>query len=84
MQVQGAIISPDTQRSLRVPPGQHLTDRWPVLHYGSVAHISASKWTLKIFGMVEKERTLNYAEFIALPGKSLFRYPLRHYLVQVG
>jgi DMSO/TMAO reductase YedYZ molybdopterin-dependent catalytic subunit len=67
MEDKGVIISPDTQRKVRVPSGQHLTDKWPVLHYGSVAHINTSKWTLKIFGTIEREITLNYSEFMSLP-----------------
>lgn len=67
MQFEGSIISPDTQRKVRTPPGQHLTDKWPVLHYGRVPSIQASSWNLKIFGLVEKERTINYKEFSEFP-----------------
>ena len=63
MEEKTMIISPDTKRKDRVPPGQHLTEKWPVLHYGSVPRIEKSKWTLKIFGLVEKDKTLNYSEF---------------------
>ena len=31
-----AIVSPDTERKDRVPPGQHAVTSWPVLHYGPV------------------------------------------------
>lgn len=61
------IISSDTQRKNRVPPGQHLTDRWPVLHYGPVPRFDPAKWTLRIWGLVKPERTLSYEEFTALP-----------------
>ena len=66
------IISPDTLKPNRLPPGQHLTDKWPVLHYSSVQKIALKKWSLKITGLVEKERTLTYEEFIALPGVEVF------------
>jgi len=66
------IISPDTLKPNRVPPGQHLTDKWPVLHYGSVPKIDTLKWTVKITGLVEKERTLIYDEFTALPKVEVF------------
>lgn len=72
MEEQLMIISPDTKRKDRVPPGQHLTEKWPVLHYGSVPRIEKSKWTLKIFGLVEKEVTLNYNGFTALPAVMVF------------
>jgi DMSO/TMAO reductase YedYZ molybdopterin-dependent catalytic subunit len=62
------IISHDTLRSIRVPPGQHLTEKWPVLHYGSVPGIEPDKWTFQIFGLVEQKRNLSFKEFSALPG----------------
>ena len=61
------IISPDTQRAQRVPPGQWQIKDFPVLHHGMVPKIDPEKWTFKIFGLVEAERTLNYKEFTALP-----------------
>ena len=72
MQANGTIISPDTKRANRVPPGQHLTDKWPVLHYGQVPKIETSQWTLKIFGLVEQERVISYQEFTALPMVKVF------------
>jgi len=67
MDLSGAIRSPDTARPNRVPPGQYLTDKWPVLHYGKVRQIEKSQWTLKIYGLVKAERVLSWAEFAALP-----------------
>jgi len=61
------IISPDTQRQVRVPPGQRLTEKWPVLHYGRVQSIDPSSWTFTISGLVEQERVLTREEFNALP-----------------
>ncbi|MBM4431404.1 MAG: sulfite oxidase-like oxidoreductase [Chloroflexi bacterium] len=66
------IISPDTQRENRVPPGQRLTDKWPVLHYGSVPAIDPAKWSFTISGLVEKVRALSYGEFAALPQIEVF------------
>jgi DMSO/TMAO reductase YedYZ molybdopterin-dependent catalytic subunit len=66
------IISPDTQRANRLPPGQILTDRWPVLHHGGVPNIKPEKWTFRIHGLVEKERTLTLPEFTALPMIEVF------------
>ena len=62
----GIIISPDTLRANRVPPGQHLTTKFPVLHYGSGGKIDTGKWKFSITGLVEKERELDFAEFAAL------------------
>ncbi|CAN7312642.1 sulfite oxidase-like oxidoreductase [Paenibacillus sp. LjRoot56] len=54
----------------RVPPGQTLTQGWPVLHYGSVPYYNdMSKWDLRLFGLVEEEFTISYKDFMALPRK---------------
>lgn len=66
------IFSPDTQRKDRVPPGQRLTEKWPVLHYGKVPSIDVAKWTFTISGLVEKERTLTRDEFFSLPQLEVF------------
>ena len=52
----------------RLPPGQYWTERFPVLHVGAVPDYGdLSDWSLKISGLVEREVTLNWAEFTALP-----------------
>ena|SRR5690606_13422476 len=51
----------------RLPPGQRLTDGWPVLHYGSIPNIDLAEWRLQIFGLVEQEVTLTWDELKALP-----------------
>jgi DMSO/TMAO reductase YedYZ molybdopterin-dependent catalytic subunit len=67
-----SIISPDTQRQNRVPPGQRLTEKWPVLHHGAVPNIDTSEWTFTISGWVEQERALSYDEFMSLPRVKVF------------
>jgi DMSO/TMAO reductase YedYZ molybdopterin-dependent catalytic subunit len=66
------IISPDTRREDRVPPGQRLTEKWPVLHYGPLPNIDPSEWTLSISGLVEREVTLTFEQFLALPQVKVF------------
>ena len=66
------IISPDTLRENRLPPGQRLTEKWPVLHHGSVPDIKPEAWTFRIHGLVDDERTLSYKEFTALPRVEVF------------
>jgi len=52
----------------RMPPGQTLTQGFPVLHDGSVPYYrDMSKWDLRIFGLVENEVQLSYKQFMALP-----------------
>ena len=66
------ITSPDTEKEERVPPGQILTEKWPVLQYGGVPKIDISRWTFTISGLVKAEKTLNYDEFAALPRVKVF------------
>lgn len=61
------IISPDTRRENRIPPGQVRTRKWPVLHYGHVPTVSLNSWRLDIRGLVTTPLTFSWAEFQALP-----------------
>src|SRR5215212_6198776 len=51
----------------RLPPGQYLTEKWPVLHAGSVPHTDLATWDFRVFGAVEDELVLSYGELQALP-----------------
>ena len=51
----------------RLPPGQVLTDKWPVLHYGSVPKLDLSAWSFRVFGLVEREKRWTWEEFLSLP-----------------
>ena len=51
----------------RLPPGQYLTDKWPVLHAGSVPSTDLHTWTFRVWGQVEDPVTLTWEEFDALP-----------------
>jgi DMSO/TMAO reductase YedYZ molybdopterin-dependent catalytic subunit len=55
----------------RLPPGQYLTEKWPVLHAGSVPHIDLATWDFKVFGEVERPLTLTWVELQALPAKEI-------------
>lgn len=51
----------------RLPPGQSLTQKFPVLHYGPVPSFEPSTWEFRFWGEVEKEGNWNWAEFNQLP-----------------
>jgi DMSO/TMAO reductase YedYZ molybdopterin-dependent catalytic subunit len=51
----------------RLPPGQYLTEKWPVLHAGSVPDTDLAAWDLRVFGEVENPITLSWDELNALP-----------------
>lgn len=66
------IISPDTLKgggdpALRTPPGQTLTKKWPVLHFGAEPEINRDTWELRVFGLCENPFSLNWEEFLQLP-----------------
>ncbi len=61
---------PDEPKRLnqpRVPPGQTVTQKWPVLTYGSTPHFDEIAWDFRTFGTVEKPLRFTYGEFRALP-----------------
>lgn len=51
----------------RLPPGQSLTLKWPVLHYGSVPRFDPERWDFRVYGMVEAPVRWSWAEFNKLP-----------------
>src|SRR3989304_5585939 len=57
--------------SNRLPPGQYETEKWPVLHYGTVPRFDPARWDFKVFGEVEQPVRLTYQEFMALPKTTL-------------
>ncbi len=50
----------------RVPPGQVVTQGWPVLHAGSVPNVSLEAWNLRVHGEVKNELILSYSELLKL------------------
>src|SRR5262245_12396749 len=61
-QVRAAGIDP-----ARLPPGQTMTRKWPVLHAGTVPRVDLAKWTFRVFGEVEEEVELTWKQFGELP-----------------
>src|SRR5512133_2661316 len=55
----------------RLPPGQALTERFPVLHYGTVRAFNPATWDFKITGEVESSLHFNWDEFQKLPRKQI-------------
>lgn len=51
----------------RLPPGQSLTLKWPVLHYGGVPDFDPQTWNFRTAGWVENPLRLNWEEFLRLP-----------------
>ncbi len=53
----------------RVPPGQYVTEKFPVLHYGDVPHYTnlEETWDLRVWGSIAEPKRFTFAEFRALP-----------------
>jgi DMSO/TMAO reductase YedYZ molybdopterin-dependent catalytic subunit len=51
----------------RLPPGQIRTEKWPVLHYGSVPRVDLARWDFRVWGEVERPQRWSYEELLALP-----------------
>ena len=55
----------------RLPPGQYLTERFPVLHVGDIPTYAPGEWNLTVNGLVERPFTLSFEELTALPSVTL-------------
>lgn len=66
------IVSPDTRRGKRIPPGQSRTKKWPVLDASGAPNIDLSKWRLKLEGLVNNEVEWTLDEFMTLPRVKVF------------
>lgn len=66
------IISPDTRRENRIPPGQTRTRKWPVLDAHGMPEIDLATWTFAIDGLVENPQTWSLDEFMQLPAAKVF------------
>ena len=63
--------APDQGYGQRVPPGQFVTTKFPVLTYGPEPKVDINAWTIRVFGLVEQEITLDWQQFAALPWQAL-------------
>ena len=51
----------------RLPPGQIVTQKWPVLHFGTVPTVDLAAWRFEVTGAVDHPFTLSWADLLALP-----------------
>jgi DMSO/TMAO reductase YedYZ molybdopterin-dependent catalytic subunit len=51
----------------RLPPGQYLTEKWPVLHAGTVPKADIATWDFRVWGEVENPIRLSWEELKELP-----------------
>jgi DMSO/TMAO reductase YedYZ molybdopterin-dependent catalytic subunit len=55
----------------RLPPGQYLTEKWPVLHAGTVPRIDLATWDFRVWGEVEEPLRLTWEQFRELPSREI-------------
>lgn len=56
-----------TDESARIPPGQHLTRGWPVLHSEGIPRFDPETWRFRAYGEVEEEQEWTWEAFRSLP-----------------
>lgn len=59
---------PDPELGDRVPPGQYLTQGFPVLTYGETPDVAQDTWEFKVWGCAEPA-SFSWDEFLALPAR---------------
>ena len=55
----------------RLPPGQYLTQKWPVLHAGTVPKVDLATWDFRVWGEVESPIRLSWEELKKLPASEV-------------
>lgn len=68
----GAIVSPDTRRAIRIPPGQSRTRKWPVLDASGPPRIDLANWRLRLFGLVRESAVWSWSQLQDLPRVRVF------------
>ena len=66
------IISPDTRRENRIPPGQSRTKKWPVLDAHGAPEVDLATWSFEVDGLVEKPQQWSLDEFMQLPAVKVY------------
>jgi len=66
------IVSPDTRRGTRIPPGQSRTRKWPVLDASGPPAIDFEQWRFRIAGLTGRAVEWTWKEFESLPQVTVF------------
>ena len=66
------VISPDTRRTSRIPPGQSRTKKWPVLDASGAPEIDLARWRFRIDGLIGKDFEWMWQDFLQLPRTRVF------------
>src|SRR3954463_5168672 len=66
------IISPDTRRADRIPPGQTRTRKWPVLDAHGTPDVDLATWRFEVDGLVDRPQAWSLDEFMQLPAVKVY------------
>ncbi len=66
------IISPDTRRANRIPPGQTRTRKFPILDAFGTPKVDLENWKFRVEGLVENSQTWTMEEFTSLEAVKVF------------
>jgi DMSO/TMAO reductase YedYZ molybdopterin-dependent catalytic subunit len=55
----------------RLPPGQSLTEKWPVLHYGGIPRITLDQWEFRVWGLVKEEKRFSWEDMMAMSQQAM-------------
>jgi DMSO/TMAO reductase YedYZ molybdopterin-dependent catalytic subunit len=66
------IVSPDTRRAERLPPGQSRTRKWPILDASGPPEVDLAAWRFRIGGLCGKEVEWNWDAFVKFPRVRVF------------
>ena len=69
---QDVIVSPDTRRDVRIPPGQTRTRKWPVLDAHGTPELDPEAWRFEVGGLVERPLGWSLDEFLQLPPSKVY------------
>ena len=61
----------DDEQKRRVPPGQYVTEKFPVLHYGSVPNTDLARWSFRVWGEVDNPFSVGWDELRRYPRKTV-------------
>jgi DMSO/TMAO reductase YedYZ molybdopterin-dependent catalytic subunit len=66
------IVSPDTERAQRVPPGQSRTKKWPILDASGAPQIALENWRFRVSGLVAHPQEWDWNQFVKFPRAKVF------------
>ncbi|HEX7314271.1 MAG TPA: sulfite oxidase-like oxidoreductase [Pyrinomonadaceae bacterium] len=66
------VVSPDTRRERRLPPGQTRTRKWPVLDAHGTPEVDLETWRFEVGGLVERPSQWSLDEFLQLPAVKVY------------